>query len=1148
MALKTLTASVIVMISGLSNVSAAPLQLTDVPLFLQQSVPPAIALSFDNSSRTQKTSLFYVEDYDANPPKFREAHACPTTNLIYFNPETTYTPPLYSDGTPFPNSNFNAAWIDGFDQSHGLTDLRSQYKLITNYNASNGLPNTFTNGNGNGEPAYYYEYQGGANDYGDKTKYVLRTIPEAKKQNFANWYSYYKTRNMIIKSSASKAMGVLDENFKIAWQSFKQNNAFEVDMLPLKGNHRTELWSWLFNLKSGGSDAMNNAMINAGESFENNHQWYYQDGVGSSVEDELECQQNFHVLLTNSYANGPSTDYSSYTDDKTGSLVGDFNYSGSGESTIYYGQDTRTFSDLAFHYWARDIHPHLRNAVPRYKGSNVRADGTSVTDLVGQEWWGNEGLFWNPENDPANWQHVVNFVIGFGLKGVYNLPKITEVPQDDGTINIVVENPPEYRQLRTGEITWPRLQGKQGKEAALDDMWHAALNSRGEFLNVTNPNQLTQALVQLLERLSSRRQGSSSVATISSNIITDNTTLYRTSFDSTDWSGSVVAQTINNDGTLGANVWDAACLLTGGACGSLNGASVAQAISPNERKIFTYDRFTKTTNQFKSDSLSTYQTLKLSQSKQVQNLTATLEQLVNYLRGERTLEKQNNGVFRDRRVLLGDVIHSAAKVVRGPSENYNDDAFPEDSDIVTDDKKYQDFKIQYAQRQNILLVGANDGMLHAFDADSGVEKWAYIPSQALENMHLLADPDYSHKNFVDSTPEIRDVYIDNQWKTVALGGLRLGGQGYYALDITNPAKPKVMWEFTDDNDVDMGFSYGEPFITRLSNNKWVALLPNGYNSVIADGKVGTGDSVLYMVDMETGEVLKKLSTSNGDYARTNGMAGAVVSDAPYDITGDAAFVGDLRGDVYRIDLTDPAFPMTKMINAIDPYKTPITTPLRLTQYLNFSNSPNDIMVHFGTGKFIELKDRTELLSDPQYVAGVFDRGQDSQNYPIDIVDNDLMVVQEIVTNGNLRTISNEPVNKSTDLGWYTKLPAEGERVIAKMATRASAHILVYASYLPTANSGCKTGGASWVMAVDNRTGGQPQSGSLLVDGTADGVYIENQVFGITPIGFAGGGGEILIISTDDGGTNCEEGEECNGITVTIPDFTWRRRSWNRINF
>ncbi len=786
-----------VALAGINTSYAEPLNLTDVPLYLQDSVPPAIALSFDNSPKTQKTTLFYVEGYEGNLPKNKDAVASPAVNINYYNPEVVYYPPLFSDGTPYPDSNFNAAWVDGFELENGVNvsaqvDLATDYKVISNYNAQNGTQTTYGSGNVTGVRAFYNKYIGTnyPNDVGDNDNYEKVEIPADQETNFANWYSYYHSRNMLIKSSASRAFGVLDEDFKISWQSFKKNSGFEVPMMPLKGDHREAFWDWLLNLKAGGGDALIPAMYRAGELFKTD-QPYREDGVGEL----LGCQQNFHVLLTNSYQNGQGNSNAlTVPDDSTTTFPDGTTYNPSGESIIYReSSSSDSFADVAFNYWAQDLKSNIDNGVPKYLGDLTNAQGEEIPLGVGQDPWDNEALYWNPGNDPANWQHMVNFVIGLGVNGTLDFPEA-------------------YPQLRANG-DWPNLGGNDSEEE-IDDMWHGAINSRGEFFSVRNPNELTDAFLALIEKLKTRRSGSSSVSSISSNIITENTTLYRTSFDATDWSGSVIAEQLNSDGTVGDVLWDAACLLTGGPCGALNGLEVPQSQTFDERKIFTYDPLTNETTTFKPGSLNSNQQSKLSQSSLIQNEQATLEQLINYLRGDQTLEEKNGGFFRNRRVLLGDVIHSSAKVVRGPSESYSDDAFPEESDIVATNKPYKDFKVEYAQRQNLLLVGANDGMLHAFDANTGKEIWAFIPSLALSNMHLLANPDYEHKNFVDSTPVVRDVFTNNQWRTVAIGGLRLGGQGYYALDITNPSTPSVLWEFTDYHDKDMGFSYGDPFITR----------------------------------------------------------------------------------------------------------------------------------------------------------------------------------------------------------------------------------------------------------------------------------------------------------------------------------------------
>ena len=119
------------------------------------------------------------------------------------------------------------------------------------------------------------------------------------------------------------------------------------------------------------------------------------------------------------------------------------------------------------------------------------------------------------------------------------------------------------------------------------------------------------------------------------------------------------------------------------------------------------------------------------------------------------------------------------------------------------------------------------------------------------------------------------------------------------------------------------------------------------------------------------------------------------------------------------------------------------------------------------------------------------------------------------------------------------MPNEGERVVSKMITRASAHFLIYSTYLPNGGSACSSGGASWVMLVDNRTGGRPNSGSVLSNGTADGLFIDNQIFPPSILATPGGGGETLSFDTDEG-----FGGESENILVVIHDFTWRRISWH----
>lgn len=1185
---KLLSTATIVILTGVSNSNAQlvlehnPLDLVDIPLFLQGSADPAIAVSFDTTPDTRNAYVFFNDTLGGlnSVPGKKKLLASPDINIIYYNPENEYPPPLFEDGTAFTQHPFTNSCRDGYKEEFEANYNECGINLSTSFapilhDQSNGGYNE--NGGGRATPshAFYNRYIGpkykhptdpslDRPNYDDITNNInfvkvligspdpdptIEPVPN-QKQNFSNWFSYYITRNRLVRSSATRAFGIMDEGFKVSWQTFK-DGFIENNMYPLRGQHRIDFWNWLLNLKVQGSGALNRAMAGAGDLFQQ-PQTYREDGTGEL----LSCQQNFHVMLVNdravaNYDRGEAAIKNELNETDAGNfgnLTSGFNAT---ESKIYIDPEGSTPADSAFSYWAKDLMPSLDNDVPRFLSSLDNAAGVEQELLTGSNWWEDDALFWNDKNDPADWQHMANFIVGLGIRG-HLQPDETKHDSRNGAQT-------DYRSLRKGDKSWRDLptNGNDGKLKFTDNLWHAAINSRGEFIAATSPQELVDAFTELINHLLTRRTGSSSASTVSANIVTNDTKTFKTGFDATDWSGSVLAQKINIDGTIGETLWDAACNLTGGRCGALGGETVAKFPSTfSARKIFAYDKPTEKTVNFFASSLEAAQIQALNKSRLIINGEATLDELVNYLRGDRSKEeRETDGVFRNRRVLLGDVIHSSAVVVRGPSESYVEKYAP----------GYTQFKSDNKNRKNIVLVGANDGMLHAFDLDNGNELWAFIPSQSLNNMHLLADPDYGHQNFVDASPIIRDIKTSSGWMTVAVGGLRLGGQGYYALNITDPMNPRVLWEFTDDStgnkgDADMGYSYGDAFISRINNGstlvpplnesvdgQWVAFLPNGYNNIIRDGHSGSGTSVLFMVDMETGTKLKEYDTGKGQINRTNGMASPVVSDVPYTLNGDAVFVGDLRGDVYRIDLTKAnsnSFPDAEiMIQAIDPYKTPITIPLRLTQRQIFSPNPTDVMVNIGTGKFIEQGDRSSLTDGSQYVAAIFDKGALSSEYPINLLSGDSKMVVQVATDDtstNTRTITQLPVSKNMHHGWVMELPGEGERVIAKMATRASAYFLIYSSFLPLGGSACATGGASFVSVVDSRTGGSPIDGPVLQDGTVDGVYVENQVFGVTPIGFAGGGGEILIISTDDGAADGGD------VTIIIPDFTWRRRSWHRM--
>ena len=151
-------------------------------------------------------------------------------------------------------------------------------------------------------------------------------------------------------------------------------------------------------------------------------------------------------------------------------------------------------------------------------------------------------------------------------------------------------------------------------------------------------------------------------------------------------------------------------------------------------------------------------------------------------------------------------------------------------------------------------------------------------------------------------------------------GLRIGNwwQGYFALDITNPAAFSeanaasiARWEFSDSDDADMGYSFSKPSLVRLANGKWGVIIGNGLNSTEADGYASsTGNAVIFILDAETGAVIKKLDTQEGSaddpegLSRPNGIIGTSVVDENGDFIADRLYAGDLFGNIWAFDLSD----------------------------------------------------------------------------------------------------------------------------------------------------------------------------------------------------------------------------------------------------
>jgi type IV pilus assembly protein PilY1 len=595
-------------------------------------------------------------------------------------------------------------------------------------------------------------------------------------------------------------------------------------------------------------------------------------------------------------------------------------------------------------------------------------------------------------------------------------------------------------------------------------------------------DQLTKAFNEIVDR-----NASASSASVNSGSISTLSRVYQAKFDASNWTGELLAYSVNTTtGALSTDpVWSAGPPPPPDTNNPLPTAGLRKIItmsSTGSRIPFRWANLDATRKQQLDDAT-------------VAPFDATLqENRLNYLRGDDANEGTGATQFRVRPSKLGDIVNSSPVFVGAPAFNIRDSL---------ELKPYSKFRTDNEERQAVLYTGANDGMLHAFNADNGDELLAFIPGAVFPNLKQLTKQNYSHLFYVDGPPNVGDVYFDHEWHTVVTGGLNKGGKGVYALDVTDPgafaegnASSLILWEFTDTKtaphgDPDLGYTYSQPAVVRLHTGRWAAVFGNGYNNT------GTGRAVLYIVDIETGESIAKLDTKKGTVADPNGLSTPAVVDLNGDGIADYAYAGDLRGNLWKFDITDVAATNWKVS-----YGTP-TTPLPLFSAVDGSSNPQPIVsrpevsrgpsgagmiVLFGTGKFLEATDKTVTKSPigDQRVQTFYGIVDVNSGADADIVPGRSALQQQTIlyeqayktTEINVRVPSAVP--RGTKRGWFLDLVQptwyaspqgtagyQGERVVSNPILRNDR--VIFATLIPDTDP-CLSGGSSWLMELDALNG------------------------------------------------------------------------------
>lgn len=1242
MRFSAMVCSVLALLAVAPSTSAGVTDIADGPLASgltsSTTVKPNIGFIFDDSGSMADQNM--PDDEATN--KSNRCWGWYKYNTVFYNPNYTYKPPfklngaVYSDGvTRFPDANFTTALKDGYFPLNGYTyGGSSNSNTTTNLSSlSNLTPNATSCTNsecpGSTTTRYYYSKRNSnltATTCGSNSEYTLvrssaeieapgvTTGSEAAKTNYANWYTYYRNRAMLMKAATAEAFKDLDEQryrvglfFLNSVESGSNgttshaNNDLRINDFSgsANGTHRSNFFDRLFSARTDVYTPLRGSLARMGR--------MYAGQISGWDPVQYSCQQNFAILSTDGFWNtnyesgafGPkmidgstnvgnqdgtgiaavaafatirhdgnfnsrcyratsltvtrheevidliepttstactnnantfgqgvrdrinartsitgfSATYSSNTirinaptewGAFTGSPVPVFekmnNQAGSEVFTVVNfggGVDatagaplpyrdslnvSNTLADIAYYYYVND----LRNAELGNCSNTI--DGTVYSNLCGDNVRGSG-------KDTATHQHMTTFTVGLGVSGTIQYESNYETaPNIPGVL--------QYFNIVNGTEPWPNPNTDLKK---IDDLWHAAVNGRGYYYSAQDATTLKAGIQSALAGIQARRGSSAAAATSNLEPVAGDNFVYVALYQTQKWDGDLLAFSIDpSTGVLSTSYnWSAQhgldSQIASAATGDGRTIKYFNASATNKLKDFTYSNLS-------TDGLGAHFSDlcgKPNPPAQCGNLEGDLsaaqravansgDNLVNYLRGSKTHEDSavnvtiNNRAYRAREHALGDIVNAVPVYMKKPPFSY--DLF---------DTTYATFKSNNTARAATVFVAANDGMLHAFNAENGAERWAYVPRSVMPNMWALSDRNYPnmHRYFVDGSPTLADVCATRSaddaqmcssaasWKTILVGGLNKGGCSYYALDVTDPANPKGLWEFTNEN---LGFSYGNPVVAKRKDGRWVVFLTSGYNNYPGNGcgSTGDGNGHLFVVDAVTGELLEDVITYTaagvpaGDASSPSGLAklNAWIENAALPVAL-RLYGGDLKGNLWRFDFDDNYAPTGKeavrLAHLAD--RNGNSQPVTVKPELAIVGGGTPV-VFVGTGRYLGVGDISDASEQSIYAIkdGLTGTG-------IGNVRSSTMLQRTLAqTTGSvsgafagrtIRTVTGQTMTWSTRDGWYLDLnpgnASPGERVNVDMTLQFNT--LTVPTNVP-AESACDVGGYGFLYFLDINSG------------------------------------------------------------------------------
>lgn len=802
----------------------------------------------------------------------------------------------------------------------------------------------------------------------DCTKGASTCTQAQEQQNFANWFVYYRARLLMAQAALPETFLQLKDNkMRTGWATIHQPSS-TIDGVTTRNvvsgirnmdaARKQQLVNWIRAFKS--DNTVNNAtpdptmhpqtpllaaMAGVGDYFSRtdvHSPWANDPGLGDSdPSTALSCRRSYNILITDGYytdgvldtKNGIDTRPRTYAsgsgvlignDDGTpakAAITGPNNQSYTYVPRPPYSDDHLwTLADVAMHYWVNDLFPAMPN--------NVQASKDVFTQ------------------DPAFWQHLVQFAIGLGVTG--NIAADTPQATND-QLKLVAAGTKGW---------WDSSASVSSNDQLADDLLHATINSRGQYFKASNPVALTNALTTALNR-ANRQDGLKQAGVALQSIMGSGTNVkYIPEYTTVSWTGDLKAYDANTSGNFSAKY----------------------AWSANEQLPAFGDRNIVTWNGSKGSYFFWDGSTGIGASNQalIQLPSGvTGPQLINYIRGDTSNEDNGvaMGLFRQRDSLIADIVDSTPTLLQGNINLRYDLLAPGTPGQST----YNAFVASKAARPPLLFIGDNGGMLHAFadygstvsDANlskqRGQEVFAYVPQAAMSGLAGFSSRDYGtgsnpHHFIVDGPLTESDAYINDAWQNVLIGTMGAGGRAIFALNVTPGTKlspDSVLWEKSNVDDADFGYMLGDAQVGLLPNGHWTVFVGNGPYS-------DKGHAVLMMIDLKTG-VISKVDASTS--AESGNGLGAVqlVKNSTQQVT--AVYAGDLLGNLWRFDISPSDSSVSVGLNGQPLFKGANSQPITAAPAV-VNHPKGGYMVVFGTGKLFNDDDPGD--STTQTLYGVWD--------------------------------------------------------------------------------------------------------------------------------------------------------------------------------